>query len=230
MSTILGARYYDPVTGRFITRDTVFGKLTDPPSQNRYVYCMNNPHKYIDPDGMNPVLFGALVLYCLYQGGKQALHYYAQNPKDNKGTLDHFFIGSTKTAVGISVGVITTIGSGNAFLGYSTGKVAESVWENKMGTALYQLGSSGFTEEPESYKWDDVVWDIGTGYVEYSVGNILLGESDPLDPASVVIEELVSWVDTRLDLLRPYTLDESSITKKFNPSNVGYIDPWRYGW
>ena len=46
-----GARYYDPLTGRFTTRDTVFGGLGDPQSQNRYVYCMNNPHKYVDPDG-----------------------------------------------------------------------------------------------------------------------------------------------------------------------------------
>lgn len=46
-----GARYYDPLTGRFTTRDTVFGDITDPQSQNRYVYCLNNPHKYVDPNG-----------------------------------------------------------------------------------------------------------------------------------------------------------------------------------
>ena len=46
-----GARYYDLLTGRFTTRDTVFGELGDPQSQNRYVYCRNNPEKYVDPDG-----------------------------------------------------------------------------------------------------------------------------------------------------------------------------------
>ena len=46
-----GARYYDPLTGRFTTRDTMLGGLGDPQSQNRYVYCRNNPHKYVDPDG-----------------------------------------------------------------------------------------------------------------------------------------------------------------------------------
>jgi RHS repeat-associated protein len=46
-----GARYFDPDVGRFITRDTVFGEISDPQSQNRYVYCMNNPHKYTDPNG-----------------------------------------------------------------------------------------------------------------------------------------------------------------------------------
>ena len=46
-----GARYYDPLTGRFTTRDTVYGSLSDPQSQNRYVYCRNNPQKFVDPDG-----------------------------------------------------------------------------------------------------------------------------------------------------------------------------------
>ena len=46
-----GARYYNSEFGRFITRDTVFGDLSDPQSLNRYVYCENNPEKYIDPTG-----------------------------------------------------------------------------------------------------------------------------------------------------------------------------------
>ncbi len=47
----LRARYYDPFTGRFLTPDTFPGKLTDPLSQNLYVYCGNNPVVYIDPSG-----------------------------------------------------------------------------------------------------------------------------------------------------------------------------------
>jgi RHS repeat-associated protein len=47
----LRARYYDPATGRFLSRDTFSGNLNDPPSQNRYVYCSNNPVIYVDPTG-----------------------------------------------------------------------------------------------------------------------------------------------------------------------------------
>jgi len=47
----LRARYYDPVTGRFLSQDTFNGKLNDPLSQNRYVYCGNNPVLYVDPSG-----------------------------------------------------------------------------------------------------------------------------------------------------------------------------------
>jgi len=50
-----GARYYDPATGRFITEDTYPGEITVPQSQNLYVYVMNNPLRYIDPTGHDPL-------------------------------------------------------------------------------------------------------------------------------------------------------------------------------
>jgi len=46
-----GSRYYDSDIGRFITRDTQFGRKAIPQSFNRYIYCLNNPLKYVDPDG-----------------------------------------------------------------------------------------------------------------------------------------------------------------------------------
>ena len=46
-----GARYYDPVIGRFITADTIVQAPYDPQSLNRYSYCRNNPLNYVDPSG-----------------------------------------------------------------------------------------------------------------------------------------------------------------------------------
>jgi RHS repeat-associated protein len=46
-----GARYYDPVIGRFISADTVVQDLASPQTLNRYSYVANNPLKYIDPSG-----------------------------------------------------------------------------------------------------------------------------------------------------------------------------------
>lgn len=62
------------MTGRFTTRDTVFGDLADSQSQNRYVYCLNNPHKYIDPDG-HIVITATLVLWTAF-GGAVGLNAY----------------------------------------------------------------------------------------------------------------------------------------------------------
>ena len=46
-----GARYYDPVIGRFMGVDPVGFVEDNPMSFNRYAYANNNPYKYVDPDG-----------------------------------------------------------------------------------------------------------------------------------------------------------------------------------
>lgn len=48
----LRARYYDPLTGRFLTRDPFPGFATEPQSQNPYAYVSNNPVRYTDPSGL----------------------------------------------------------------------------------------------------------------------------------------------------------------------------------
>jgi len=50
----LGARYMDPRTGRFISRDRLPGLLEDPQSFNRYAYAANDPVDLIDPTGLAP--------------------------------------------------------------------------------------------------------------------------------------------------------------------------------
>ncbi|MGW3653675.1 ricin-type beta-trefoil lectin domain protein [Streptomyces sp. NPDC000878] len=47
----LGAREYDPSTGRFLSADPVLD-LADPVQMNGYVYCENNPVTYADPSGL----------------------------------------------------------------------------------------------------------------------------------------------------------------------------------
>jgi RHS repeat-associated protein len=53
-----GARYYDPVLGRFMGVDPAFFTEKNPHSFNRYNYGNNNPYKYIDPDGRRVVISG----------------------------------------------------------------------------------------------------------------------------------------------------------------------------
>ncbi len=52
----LRARYYDPTTGRFISKDSNEGSIVNPLSLNLYTYCVNNPTKYVDPSGCSPYL------------------------------------------------------------------------------------------------------------------------------------------------------------------------------
>jgi len=46
-----GARYYDAEIGRFISSDTIVPNPTNPQALNRYTYALNNPLKYMDPNG-----------------------------------------------------------------------------------------------------------------------------------------------------------------------------------
>ena len=47
----MGARYYDPVIGRFMGIDPVGFQEDNIHSFNRYAYANNNPYRYIDQDG-----------------------------------------------------------------------------------------------------------------------------------------------------------------------------------
>ena len=53
---------YDPVTSTFLSVDNFVQDPSSTQSFNRYAYCMNNPLKYVDPDGEFPwvsMLIGA---------------------------------------------------------------------------------------------------------------------------------------------------------------------------
>jgi hypothetical protein len=44
--------------GRFTTKDIIKGTLPSPITQNRYIYCCNNPATLIDPSGLSPETWG----------------------------------------------------------------------------------------------------------------------------------------------------------------------------
>ena len=59
-----GARYYDPVIGRFISADSIVPDFSNPQTLNRYSYCINNPIILTDPNGHDfglSILIGAII-------------------------------------------------------------------------------------------------------------------------------------------------------------------------
>jgi RHS repeat-associated protein len=48
----LRARYYQPTTGRFVSRDAWMGDVWRPGTLNGFVYVTNNPVNYTDPSGL----------------------------------------------------------------------------------------------------------------------------------------------------------------------------------
>jgi RHS repeat-associated protein len=56
-----GARYYDPVLGRFLSVDPASADIGNVHGLNRYAYANNNPYRYVDPDGHTPLDVAFLV-------------------------------------------------------------------------------------------------------------------------------------------------------------------------
>jgi RHS repeat-associated protein len=69
----LQARYYDPETARFLSRDPVIGTEDLLLTQNPYIYAVDNPVMMIDPDGQHPLVVAVIVV-----GGRQVVIYYAK--------------------------------------------------------------------------------------------------------------------------------------------------------
>ena len=45
----MDSRFYNPITGRFLTQDTYSGNPYEPRTQHLYSYCSNDPVNFIDP-------------------------------------------------------------------------------------------------------------------------------------------------------------------------------------
>jgi RHS repeat-associated protein len=59
---LLGARWYSPHLGRFLSPDPMVTDASDPAAWNAYAYCRCNPVSYVDPSGRDFwKIFGAIV-------------------------------------------------------------------------------------------------------------------------------------------------------------------------
>ena len=94
----MGARYMDPKTGRFNRPDPVglvdptTGQvnqemLVDPQRHNRYVYGLNNPYRYVDPDG--EFAFAAVALFAAGAWAVDAMMPKSTNVSNSMGALDY---------------------------------------------------------------------------------------------------------------------------------------------
>ena len=57
----MNGRCYDPLLGRMLSPDNFVQSLDNTQNFNRYSYVLNNPLKFVDPDGNNPLLIAFLI-------------------------------------------------------------------------------------------------------------------------------------------------------------------------
>lgn len=67
----MNGRIYDPVLARFLSPDPYVQAPDFTQNYNRYSYCLNNPFKYTDPSGENPLIVAAIIgaVIGAYSGG-----------------------------------------------------------------------------------------------------------------------------------------------------------------
>ena len=92
------ARFYSPEIGRFISSDPHAGKVKQPSSViNKYIYGVNNPIEFLDPDGKFAISLSAFLLGgALYTFGT-VLGQVASNLYNKKGAFDGITVGSIAT-------------------------------------------------------------------------------------------------------------------------------------
>jgi len=175
-----GARYYDPVTGRFTTRDTVMGDLADPQSLNRYSYCRNNPHKYTDPDGHD--LFLA-ILACSYGymsgvGIYEGVTYYLETG-DVEGAWNRGLIAFDTAGAEMLLAVPATLSGVSPTIYKPAVNVLGGWTESQLEREGYETDAAGI-EEYHEYDVEDFTGDVLGGFVE-GYGMYRLGETLPKD-------------------------------------------------
>ena len=153
------ARYYSNTMGRFTTVDPItLGESVDsrnyyilqPQNWNRYTYGLNNPQKYVDPDGKNPLLtaLGGAVIGGVFGGGFEAAKalYRGESLTDPK-VLRKIGAKALNGAIfGAVVGLTGNVAAGSAAASAATaavgsvaGGIAERAVDGDSSTEVFSL-------------------------------------------------------------------------------------------
>ena len=122
-----GARFYDTAVRMFISPDTIIPNPANPQSFNRYSYVLNNPLKYVDPDGHDDVDWYLA-----------AIHYAEQGKTIPSTVVDRV----TKTPRAIVLGSTNTSNLGLVF----ASAYREVVFEDEANNLMIKYAESGIAQ------------------------------------------------------------------------------------
>ncbi len=132
-----GARYYDSVTGRFLTPDqNIVSHGTDPQGFNRYAYTLNDPVSYTDPTGEYPFVAGYNAAQFGLDASAKLTAFEQSIVTDRPGLGGVFFNTAVSSVADVSRGLlaITQVGTGAA-AGVERISNAEDGWDVVIGVA-----------------------------------------------------------------------------------------------
>uniref|UniRef100_UPI0035A18D5E RHS repeat domain-containing protein n=2 Tax=Prevotella heparinolytica TaxID=28113 RepID=UPI0035A18D5E len=179
----MNGRMYDPVMSGFLSSDNYVQAPDFSQSFNRYAYCLNNPLKYVDPDGeefitaaiiIGGVIIGAYTGGALANGGNYNITQWNWDMGTTIGILGGGIVGGLSSWAGLAVA-----GTGFAFcnttaiaassLAYSTGMYATGQLAGFDYDISMSIGvaSYNFTKGEFGYlfkKGNTVLENIGYGF------------------------------------------------------------------
>jgi len=135
--TNMNGRLYDPLIGRFLSPDNYVQTPGFTQGFNRYGYCLNNPLKYTDPDGDNPLLIAALLVGAVTGTINVATHW---------DQIDgNFWKGAGAFGIGFGAGFVGTVTGGSAFAAAGgTALGAGGFFAGSIGAGVGYIYSTGF--------------------------------------------------------------------------------------
>ncbi len=187
----MGARYYDPVAGRFVSKDPVGFDEKNIQSFNRYAYANDNPYKYTDPNGKNPLILWAAGGYGAGVLADAASQYAAWGSVDWKMAMT-----SSAAQSGIQAGLLG--GAGGVELTIEKVGAEAIAAEGSMSDAL-QIGEKIARQmEPRGWTKEAIQEAIQSGEqikaVNKATGNAATRYVHPETGQSVVVDETTKEV------------------------------------
>ena len=173
----MNGRVYDPILGRMLSPDNLVPDAANTQGYNRYSYCYNNPLKYTDPDGNEPITLTILAVVALgtYLGGSSANNSYNPtkwNYSSGKTYAGMALGGGTAllatTGVGGVLAAGTISGGGNALIaGGNAGDIVSGSIFGMMGAGIglgvgTSVASTAMMGKVSSKFWQAAI-SAGTG-------------------------------------------------------------------
>ncbi|MFP2896019.1 RHS repeat domain-containing protein [Corallococcus sp. 4LFB] len=181
--TYARARYYDSELGRFISRDSYEGQLSDAPSLHRYAYAHANPLGYRDDDGHSATAVGAAAGFFWGAGqmattmGRDLIDGRSRNTTEYLSLWGQNIIGGAEIGASIDL----TVASGGTLALAGSGA----------------LGGSGFnaiTFDGEAKDWSEFAAEQRHGAAWGAAGGVVFGKAAPLLARVPIVKEAVEKV------------------------------------
>jgi RHS repeat-associated protein len=194
---LLGHRYYDPSTGRFLTRDPVKD------GRNWYGYCENNSIRSVDPSGTMPEKVAVvlelmeiaveeaaeLIPACIRKLGIEASYWYLRQPPAVQRTIQAIIsaIGQMATEAEFGPGAVSgtklhSLAATELRGWQAAGKLEEgielSVEQSFKGGSIVNYGTKGSVRVDVAVRFNG---DI-TSLLDHKFGNAVLSKSRASNP------------------------------------------------